>query len=99
MSGNTQCNICGRIEDTRAADYFTLDSDTDICICQSCNGYHSDKELREMFDIHFVDDGTMDAVVFFRGEEYRFDNELRQAMDDDDFLSWARKDIMESVAQ
>ena len=99
MSGNTQCDICGRIEDERAADYFTLDSDTDICICQSCNGYNSDKELRDMFDIHFVDDGTMDTVVFFRGEEYRFDNELRQAMDDDDFLSWARKDIMESVAQ
>ena len=99
MSENTLCDICGRIEHERSADYFELDSTSAICICQSCNGYNSDKELRDMFDIHFVDDGTIDTVVFFRGEEYRFDNELRQAMDDDDFLSWARKDIMESVAQ
>ena len=49
-------------------------------------------------EIEFVDDGTMDAVVYFRGETYRFDNELRQEMGDREFLVWAMNDILDQLA-
>ena len=57
-----------------------------------------EKQNYERYSIEFVDDGTMDAVVYFRGETYRFDNELRQEMGDREFLVWAMNDILDQLA-
>ena len=95
MSQNTLCDICGRIEHERSADYFDLDSKSQICICQVCNGYNSDEELHEMFEITLIDKGTMDAVVFFRDREYTYSRHLLLDMGEEDFLTWARSDIID----
>ena len=95
MSENTLCDICGRIEHERSAEWFELDSKAQICICQSCNGSDSDEELREMFEITLIDKGTMDAVVFFRDREYTYSHDLLLDMGKEDFLTWARSDIID----
>lgn len=94
MSENTLCDLCGRIEHERSADYFELDSESRICICQVCDGYYSDQELREMFEVTLIDKGTMDAVVLFRDREYTYNHDLLLDMGEEDFLIWARSDIM-----
>ena len=47
-----------------------------------------------------VDDGTLDTVVDYRGEQFRFDSEYRFSYENEsDFLEAAREDIEETLAQ
>lgn len=47
-----------------------------------------------------VDDGTLDTVVDFRGEQFRFDSEYRFSYESESaFLEAAREDIEETLAQ
>ena len=48
-----------------------------------------------MFEITLIDKGTMDAVVFFRDREYTYNHDLLLEMGEEDFLTWARSDIIE----
>ena len=46
--------------------------------------------------IQIVDDGTLDTVVLYDGEEYKYSSEFRYSFDtDDEFLEVALKDILE----
>tara|TARA_R100001244_G_C5148242_1_gene129190 strand:+ start:359 stop:595 length:237 start_codon:yes stop_codon:yes gene_type:complete len=50
--------------------------------------------------ISIVDDGTLDTVVDYRGEKFRFDSEYRSSYESEsDFLEAAREDIEETLAQ
>jgi len=51
-----------------------------------------------MTDIKIVDDGTLDTVVKYDGQEYRYSSEFRYSFDDDDaFLREALDDIQEEI--
>jgi|TARA_R100000093_G_scaffold46191_1_gene23901 hypothetical protein len=51
-----------------------------------------------MTDIKIVDDGTLDTVVLYEGQEYRYSSELRKSFDDDDeFLREALDDILNEI--
>ena len=50
--------------------------------------------------ISIVDDGTLDTVVDYRGEQFRFDSEYRFSYENEGlFLEAAREDIEETLAQ
>ena len=46
-------------------------------------------------EVTIIDDGTLDTVVKYEGQEYRYSSEFRNSFDDDDeFLREALDDIL-----
>ena len=48
-----------------------------------------------MTDMRIIDDGTLDTVVLYDGQEFRFSSEFRYSFDDDEeFLAQVKDEIL-----